>query len=141
MRAGTGLYVIKMDLDSFCGCDLNGVGVCLKDVDLDENWCGLKHFVWGMWEDYSCPKFRIPHVVDDNVFYQKCKLSGDAFPELETFDEIEMVYDSNKGELGFKKNGEYLSSIVQNLNFVGDLYWCVGVNPTWRQFIDVSIVN
>ena len=137
MRAGTGLYVIKMDLTAFCGWDLNGVGVCLKDVDLDSNWWDLKQFVWAMWQHLS-PCRRC--VDDRNVFYQKCKFSGDAFPELETSDEIQMIYDSNKGEMGFKRNGEYLSSIVQNLNSVGDLYWCVGVAP-WQPPIEVSIVN
>jgi len=143
MSAGTGVYTIKIRLDEFWNRIL-GIGVCLKDVNLG-NWeCDPKNVVWGMLEDvYGIEGIegRIHPPCEDNVFFQKCKVIGGAVPHFNSGDEVQMIYDSNKGEMRFKRNGEYLSSTVKNLNSVGDLYWCVGTDPCWKWDFDVSIVD
>ena len=149
MSADTGVYAIKMKMNDFDGTYGNGIGVCLKDVDLgDEWWSHPEHFVWGqgMWYSFDWIH-EIPrngfnfsnHLWAQNVFHEKCEIAGDV-PPLEENDEIEMTYDSNRGEMRFKKNGENLGVIVHNLKCVGDLYWCVGLFEC-RRFVDVSIID
>ena len=142
MSVGTGVYTIKIRLH-FLMSTAMGIGVCLKDANLDDQWhCDPKSVVWGMFEDdIDGIEGGIHPPSEDNVFFQKCKVIGGPVPEFVSDDEIQMIYDSNKGEMRFKRNGEYLSSIVKNLNSVGDLYWCVGSHPRFIQWFLVTILN
>ena len=138
MVPNTGVYVIKIRCDSRNEFSLDGIGVCLHDVDLSEEWyCGSKYFMFG---DYS----QIGNSINsnqNNPFHMKCKWIGDALPECNSGAVLEMIYNSYKGEMKFKKNGEFLGRSIHNLHSVGDLYWCVAVDPCWKCVHDVTIVD
>ena len=143
MSPGSGTYAMKIMCTTDTNWSLDGIGVCLKDADLGEEWCeGSKHFMWGDWN--ALGEFGGDED-ENNPFHMKCEWIGDDLQQFVTFDtantELEMIYDSNTGEMRFKINGEYLGSTVQNLNSVGDLYWCVGADPSWDCRHDVTIVD
>ena len=146
MSPDTGVYAITVRCDSI-NESLDGIGLCLKDADLGNNWAdGIKHFMLGHNRclvgesdcDFDDTLFEFE---PENPFYLKCKWIGDPMPELKTGAELEMIYDSNKGEMRFKINGEDSGSCVQNLDYVGDFYWCVGVYDWWFGTHAVSIVD